>query len=53
MDTCADRDRNVYDYSDPGRAIKPGSGTRPFPGLKMEFNEEGKPVGPNEKDSRD
>jgi acetyl-CoA synthetase len=29
--------------------LKPGSGTRPFPGLKMDiFNEEGKPVGPNE-----
>jgi acetyl-CoA synthetase len=29
--------------------LKPGSGTRPFPGLKMDiYNEEGKPVGPNE-----
>ena len=29
--------------------LKPGSGTRPFPGLKVDiFNEEGKPVGPNE-----
>ncbi len=29
--------------------LKPGSATRPFPGLKMEiYNEEGKPVGPNE-----
>ncbi|MEW6511006.1 MAG: acetate--CoA ligase [Bacteroidota bacterium] len=29
--------------------LKPGSGTRPFPGLKMDIlNEEGKPVGPNE-----
>jgi acetyl-CoA synthetase len=29
--------------------LKPGSGTKPFPGLKMDiFNEEGKPVGPNE-----
>jgi acetyl-CoA synthetase len=29
--------------------LKPGSGTRPFPGLKMDIlNEEGKPVGVNE-----
>ncbi|RPI06702.1 MAG: acetate--CoA ligase [Ignavibacteriae bacterium] len=29
--------------------LKPGSGTRPFPGLKMDIvNEEGKPVGINE-----
>jgi acetyl-CoA synthetase len=29
--------------------LKPGSGTHPFPGLKMDiYNEEGKPVGPNE-----
>lgn len=29
--------------------LKPGSGTRPFPGLKMDIlNEEGKSVGPNE-----
>jgi acetyl-CoA synthetase len=29
--------------------LKPGSGTRPFPGLKMDiYNEEGQPVGPNE-----
>ncbi len=29
--------------------LKPGSGTRPFPGLKMDiYNEEGKPVKPNE-----
>ena len=29
--------------------LKPGSGTRPFPGLKMDiYNEEGRPVGPNE-----
>jgi len=29
--------------------LKPGSGTRPFPGLQMDiFNEEGIPVGPNE-----
>ncbi len=30
-------------------SLKPGSGTRPFPGIKMEIlNEEGKPVGANE-----
>ncbi len=29
--------------------LKPGSATRPFPGVKMDiYNEEGKPVGPNE-----
>jgi acetyl-CoA synthetase len=29
--------------------LKPGSGTRPFPGIKMDiYNEEGRPVGPNE-----
>jgi len=29
--------------------LKPGSGTRPFPGVVMDIlNEEGKPVGPNE-----
>ncbi|MAT40210.1 MAG: acetate--CoA ligase [Ectothiorhodospiraceae bacterium] len=30
-------------------ALKPGSGTRPFPGIEMDiYNEEGKPVGANE-----
>jgi acetyl-CoA synthetase len=30
-------------------SLKPGSGTRPFPGLKMDiYSEDGKPVGPNE-----
>ncbi len=29
--------------------LKPGSATRPFPGVAAEvFNEQGKPVGPNE-----
>jgi acetyl-CoA synthetase len=33
----------------PAVALKPGSGTRPFPGLEMDImNEEGNPVGPNE-----
>ncbi len=33
----------------PSVPLKPGSGTRPFPGVKMDIlNEEGKPVGPNE-----
>jgi len=45
----ADRDRDVYDHSYTGRAVKTRVGTRPFPGLKMDiYNEEGKPVGPNE-----
>ncbi len=30
-------------------SLKPGSGTRPFPGVKMDIlSEDGKPVGPNE-----
>jgi acetyl-CoA synthetase len=33
----------------PSVALKPGSGTRPFPGVKMDIlSEEGKPVGANE-----
>lgn len=33
----------------PSVPLKPGSGTRPFPGVKMDiYNEEGKSVGPNE-----
>jgi acetyl-CoA synthetase len=33
----------------PSVPLKPGSGTRPFPGLEMDIlSEEGKPVGPNE-----
>ena len=33
----------------PSVALKPGSGTRPFPGIDMDIlNEEGKPVGTNE-----
>ncbi len=33
----------------PSVPLKPGSGGKPFPGVKMEiYNEEGKPVGPNE-----
>jgi len=33
----------------PSMPLKPGSATRPFPGLKMEvYNDEGKPVKPNE-----
>ncbi|HSQ74742.1 MAG TPA: acetate--CoA ligase [Bacteroidota bacterium] len=33
----------------PAVPLKPGSGTRPFPGVKMDIlNEEGKPVGANE-----
>ncbi len=33
----------------PSVALKPGSGTRPFPGVKMDIlSEEGKPVAPNE-----
>ncbi len=33
----------------PSLPLKPGSGTRPFPGLRMDIlNEEGQPVGPNE-----
>src|SRR5512137_2364274 len=33
----------------PSVPLKPGSGTRPFPGLKMDIlNEEGQPVAPNE-----
>lgn len=33
----------------PSVSLKPGSATRPFPGVKMDiYNEEGKPVGTNE-----
>ncbi len=33
----------------PSVPLKPGSGTKPFPGLQMDIlSEEGKPVGPNE-----
>lgn len=33
----------------PSVALKPGSGTKPFAGIQMDiYNEEGKPVGPNE-----
>ncbi len=33
----------------PSVPLKPGSGTRPFPGVRMDVvNEDGKPVGPNE-----
>jgi acetyl-CoA synthetase len=33
----------------PGVPLKPGSGTKPFAGIKMDiFNEDGKSVGPNE-----
>jgi acetyl-CoA synthetase len=33
----------------PVTPLKPGSGTRPFPGLQMDiFNEDGKPTAPNE-----